>query len=167
MRLKEAVNINLGLLALKTCIRHLVDKSGYVPYQNSRLTMMMSAVLASDCRTAVVITGSSERKNALETMLTLRFGEECSQVVQTSTNSIAAAARAIRALDVEIDKIEDVIRGKERWETVRMTRDDELHQADEATQATETVVTTKLVGAEKERGSLEMLLARRRILTGL
>lgn len=167
VRLKEAVNINLGLLALKTCIRHLVDKSGYVPYQNSRLTMMMSAVLASDCRTAVVITGSSERKNALETMLTLRFGEECSQVVQTSTNSIAAAARAIRALDVEINKIEEAIRGKERWETIRITRDDELHQADEATQATETVVTSTLVGAEKERANLEMLLARRRILTGL
>ena len=48
-RLKEAVNINLGLLALKTCIRHLVDKSGYVPYQNSRLTMMMSAVLVRVC----------------------------------------------------------------------------------------------------------------------
>jgi hypothetical protein len=167
VRLKEAVNINLGLLALKTCIRHLVDKSGYVPYQNSRLTMMMSAVLASDCRTAVVVTGSSERRNALETMLTLRFGEECSQVVQTASNGIAAAARAIKALDVEIDKIEEVIRGKERWETVRTTRADELHQEDEATQATEVVVTTKLVGAEKERAQLETLLARRRILTGL
>ena len=95
-RLKEAVNINLGLLALKTCIRHLVDKSGYVPYQNSRLTMMMSAVLASDCRTAVVVTGSSERRNALETMLTLRFGEECSQVVQTSTSRCAPAVLARR-----------------------------------------------------------------------
>merc|ERR1719352_367526 len=104
-RLKEAVNINLGLLALKTCIRHLVDKMGYVPYQNSRLTMMMSAVLASDCRTAVVVTGSSERRNALETMLTLRFGEECSQVVQTSSSSIAAAARAIKAIDLEIEKV--------------------------------------------------------------
>jgi hypothetical protein len=167
VRLKEAVNINLGLLALKTCIRHLVDKSGYVPYQNSRLTMMMSAVLASDCRTAVVITGSSDRKNALETMLSLRFGEECSQVIQTESNSIAAAARAIKALDVEIEKIEDVIRGKERWETVRTTREDALHQSDEATQAIETVVTSKLVGAEKERAQLETLLARRRILSGL
>jgi kinesin family protein 5 len=167
VRLKEAVNINLGLLALKTCIRHLVDKCGYVPYQNSRLTMMMSAVLASDCRTAVVITGSSDRKNALETMLTLRFGEECSQVIQTSSNSIAAAARAIKALDVEIEKIEEVIRGKERWETVRTTREDALHQADEATQAIETVVITKMVGAEKERANLETLLARRRILSGL
>jgi len=72
-------------------------------------------------------------------MLTLRFGGERSQVVQTSTNSVAADARAIRVLDVEIDKIEDaiedaiqnviedVIRGIECWETIRITRDDELH----------------------------------------
>jgi len=72
-------------------------------------------------------------------MLTLRFGEECSQVVQTSTHSVAADARAIRALDVEIDTIEDAIEdaiqdviedaigGIERWETIRITRDDELH----------------------------------------
>ena len=117
-RLKEAVNINLGLLALKTCIRHLVDRSPYVPYQNSRLTMMMSKCLDSDCRTAVVVTGSSERRNALETMLTLRFGEECSQVVQTQGSSMTAAARGIKALDVEIANLEETIQRKERWETV-------------------------------------------------
>jgi len=50
---------------------------------------------------------------------------------------------------------------------VRLVRQDLLHQADEATQATETVVTSKLVGAEKERAHLELLLARRRILSGL
>ena len=60
-----------------------------------------------------------------------------------------------------------MIRGKERWETVRTTREDALHQADEATQAIETVVITKMVGAEKERAQLETLLARRRILSGL
>ena len=85
----------------------------------------------------------------------------------TASCSIAAAARAIKALDNEIEKIEDAIRGKERWETVRLVRQDLLHQADEATQATETVVTSKLVGAEKERAHLELLLARRRILSGL
>ena len=82
-------------------------------------------------------------------------------------DSIAAAARAIKALDLEIGKVEDTIRGKERWETVRTVRADLLHQDDEATQATETVVTSKLVGAEKERAQLELLLSRRRILTGL
>jgi hypothetical protein len=51
------------------------------------------------------VTGSSERRNALETMLTLRFGEECAQVVQTGRNSIAAAARAISALDLEIHAV--------------------------------------------------------------
>jgi hypothetical protein len=49
---------------------------------------------------------------------------------ETSSNSIAAAARAIKALDVVIEKIEEVIRCKERWKTARTTREDALHQAD-------------------------------------
>ena len=122
---------------------------------------------------AVVNTGSSDRKNALETMLTLRFGEECSQVIQTSSNSIAAAARAIKALDVVIEKIEEVIRCKERWETALGNSAHDARgraasgRCDEATQAIETVVITKMVGAEKERAQLETLLARRRIPSGL
>lgn len=45
-------------------------------------------------------------------------------------------------------------------------RQDDLHQAGEATDAHETVVTSVLVGAEEEREHLELLLSRRRILTG-
>jgi hypothetical protein len=50
---------------------------------------------------------------------------------------------------------------------VVIQREDGLHQQDEATQATETIKVSKLVGAETERVQLELLLARRRILTGL
>jgi len=107
VRLREAVNINLGLLALKSCIKALNDGGGaYVPYQNSRLTMMLSAALGGDCRTAVVVTGSGERRHAVETMHALRFGEDCAKVATTAgADSLAAARRAIRALDSEIEEV--------------------------------------------------------------
>ena len=40
---KEAVNINLGLLALKKCISALNKGSDYIPYQDSKLTMLLSS----------------------------------------------------------------------------------------------------------------------------
>merc|ERR1711998_680441 len=165
-RLKEAVNINLGLLSLKTCIRNLLDGNPYVPFQNSRLTMMLSSALGGNCKTAVVVTGSSEKRHALETLHALRFAEECGQIVNQTKDGMGAAARAIKALEAEIEGCEAEIRSKERWENVRVTRLDQLHQAGEATQKEEVVTTAKLVGAEAEREHLELLLARKRILCG-
>lgn len=40
--MREAVNINLGLLALKKCIESLNARSLYTPYQDSKLTMLLS-----------------------------------------------------------------------------------------------------------------------------
>ena len=49
-RLREAVYINQGLLALKECIRALNEGADYVPYQNSKLTMLLSSALGgSEC----------------------------------------------------------------------------------------------------------------------
>lgn len=49
---------------------------------------------------------------------------------------------------------------------MRTVREDGLHQEGEATASSEVVVKSVLVGAEEEREHLELLLSRRRILTG-
>ena len=49
-RMKEAVNINLGLLALKKCVKAINEGNGkdvYVPYQDSKLTMLLSPALSA------------------------------------------------------------------------------------------------------------------------
>ena len=43
--MREAVYINLGLLALKKCIEALNNDQPYVPYQDSKLTMLLSSGL--------------------------------------------------------------------------------------------------------------------------
>lgn len=40
-RLQEAVNINLGLLALKNVITHLHRKAAYIPFSDNRLTELL------------------------------------------------------------------------------------------------------------------------------
>jgi hypothetical protein len=157
--------------------------------------MLLSSALGGNCRTCVVVTGSSEKQHAIETMQSMRFGESCTLVTRdTSGDNMAAVTRAIRQvgrpslkptsfprfsrvptwsshgsllqIDAEIEVVEEAIRAKERWETVRIVREDELHQEGEATASSEVVVKSVLVGAEVEREHLELLLSRRRILSG-
>ena len=39
-RMRETVHINLGLLALKKCVEALNNRAPYVPYMDSKLTMV-------------------------------------------------------------------------------------------------------------------------------
>ena len=72
-RMKEAVNINLGLLALKKVIKALNDKSCHVPYQDSKLTMLLSQGLGGDCKTSVIVCSAMDPRHASETVQTLRL----------------------------------------------------------------------------------------------
>lgn len=55
-RLQEAVYINLGLLALKKCVRALVADDPHVPFNDAKLTNMLRGALRGNCATAVVVT---------------------------------------------------------------------------------------------------------------
>jgi kinesin family protein 5 len=57
-RMREAVNINLGLLALKKCIECLNNGSSYIPFQDSKLTMLLSEGLGGNSKTSVIVCGS-------------------------------------------------------------------------------------------------------------
>jgi len=55
-RIQEAVFINLGLLALKKCVRALVADDPHVPFNDAKLTTMLRGALRGDCVTSVVVT---------------------------------------------------------------------------------------------------------------
>lgn len=68
-RLREAVYINSGLLALKKCVGALNDsesKSQYVPYGDSKLTLLLSSGLGGDSKTSVVVCTAQEGKHSSE-----------------------------------------------------------------------------------------------------
>jgi hypothetical protein len=71
-RLQEAISINLGLLSLKKCMQALKERSRWVPYADSRLTLLLSGALGTNCKTSVIVTGTMDEAHALETYQALR-----------------------------------------------------------------------------------------------
>ena len=103
------------MLALKKCIGALNEGADYVPYQDSKLTMLLSAAIGGDSKATVLICASPENNNAVETLQALRFGEMCRQVENQASNNASAIEDIIAAMDTEIETLETTIRAKERW----------------------------------------------------
>ena len=147
-RLMETTNINQGLFALKKCIDALNDQakaleegrpSPYVPYQDSKLTLLLSSALGGSSKTLVIVTGSMDTKHAVETVQTLRFAERCANVLNKSTLSARALQETLEALDREIEDTEALVQKHERWESRRVVRRD--------VDGDEMINVTELVGA--------------------
>jgi kinesin family protein 5 len=119
-RMREAVHINLGLLALKKCIEALNNGSNYVPFQDSKLTMLLSTGLGGDCKTSIVICGSLEPRHAAETLAALRFGERCALVETEAKNRANLLAGVLAKIEAEIVNLEKLIVQKERWEEIQV-----------------------------------------------
>ena len=170
--MREAININLGLLALKKVIDARKENARYVPFQDSKLTMLLSCALGSDSKTMMVICGSMDKGNAAETLQALRFGENCAAVQMDAAVGRGTLASVLQAMDEDIKTLEAQILLKEHWEHTETVRKDALHEEGtlEAAQAAaaggEVVRASKLVGAEVEREQLELLLRKRAALTG-
>jgi kinesin family protein 5 len=184
-RIQETLNINKGLFALKRVIEALHNRSRlsregvsphllpYVPYQDSKLTMILQEALGGCARTMVLATATMDPAHADESLQTLRFAEMCSQVQKRQEESQAASVReSLGQIEKEITQVEADIVAKERWETrlVRRSDVDTIGGAfgeGETWVRQEVIPTSVLVGAEAERERLEMLLNKRQELEGL
>lgn len=185
-RIQETLQINKGLFALKKVIEALHLRSQmreqrapahtlpYVPYQDSKLTMILKDALGGNSRTLVFCTASMDPSHALESLQTLRFGERCAQVrQQRAADKAASVQAALRQLAEDIRAVEAEIVRKERWET-RLVRRQDVDTVAGAFGAQygsvlreEVIPTSVLVGAEREREHLERLLQRQLDLQGL
>jgi hypothetical protein len=157
-----------GLLALKKCIEALNNGSAYVPYQDSKLTMLLSAGLGTG-KTSVVICLNSNPSNISETIATLRFGEKCALIQTDVRNNATIMEGVLATIDQEIERLEATIVAKERWEVVEERRKDELAEEgtmEAAAGGMERRLVTVVTGAEEERRRLDELIKRRAELTG-
>lgn len=183
-RIQETLQINKGLFALKKVIDALHQRQQMldqgvpsanlprVPYQDSKLTMLLKDALGGASRTLVFCTAAMDSKHATESLQTLRFGERCAQVQQRPKSDKAASVQAaLRHLEQQISDLEAEIVRKERWEMRVIKRRDIDTIAgsfgDPTFERTEMFTTAVLVGAEKEREELEELLQRQMDLQGL
>jgi kinesin family protein 5 len=161
-RLKEAIHINMGLLALKQCITRLNKHSrmAVIPYNDSRLTQLLRSALGGDAKTTVVVTCSMESSNVMETIHALRFGEKCAVVQNVGGNKVSTIADQIAELDNEIAKTRTEIVRKEQWTNAPAENKESF--------ALEGFIPIKsaLVGAEAEGERLAKLLEWRAQLLG-
>lgn len=172
-RMREAVYINLGLLALKKCIEALNRGGSYVPYQDSKLTMLLSPALGGSSKCSVVVCGSMDDGDAKETVQALRFGEACGRVENAAGLNARDAAALLESIEAQITGLEAAIRAKEEWVTDEVVRADDAgrieagtFEAAVAARGGEVVKVGRIVGAEAERAELERLVIRRSELLG-
>lgn len=172
-RMREAIYINLGLLALKKCVDAINNGIRYVPYQESKLTMLLSEGLGGNSKTSIVVCASMDNKHATESLATLRFGEKCASVVTEAQGSGHSGDNSmlesvLTDLDQRIAQCEADIRAKERWEVRQEVREDVLAEDNtvESAQGRKEVKNVSvLVGAENERRLLVQLLNRKASLS--
>lgn len=167
--MRETVNINLGLLALKKCVEALNNGSPYIPYQDSKLTMLLSEGLGGNSKTSIIVCSNLNPLHSQETISTLRFGENCAKIELSARNNATMLASVLADLDDQIRTMEAEILLKERWVMTERRRDDALAEegtVEMASGATEVMKVAVVTGAEKERKALEKLLSQRAALIG-
>jgi kinesin family protein 4/21/27 len=79
-RLREAININKGLLALAKVISALVDCQGHVPYRDSKLTRLLQDSLGGNSRTLMLACVSPADVNREESLNTLRYADRARHI---------------------------------------------------------------------------------------
>jgi len=174
-RLQEAIFINKGLLALKSVVNALNQKLAHVPFKDDQLTMLLRPSLSGGAQTYVLLAARPEGEHATETLQALRFGETCAAVeVAAKGGADRQAQAALAALDAQVAELEKAITLKERFETHVERRRDERAGLLDAYGAGAALTdfkfeekkVSRIVGAEKERTTLEKVLAARRALLG-
>jgi hypothetical protein len=168
-RMREAIYINLGLLALKRCIEALNNKSRYVPFQDSKLTMLLSEGLGGNSKTSIIICANQHPSHSAETISTLRFGERCSLIENSLRNNATMLQQILDNLEKEIKEVEEMILRKERWEIKENKLIDILAEEgtiEKAMGGAEIKKVAMVVGAEEERKRLSQLLLQKEQLFG-
>lgn len=167
--MRETVYINLGLLALKKCVEALNNQALYVPYQDSKLTMLLSEGLGGNSKTSIIVCSNLHPSHSPETLATLRFGETCTHIELEARNNANMLKSVIDDLDRQIADLEQEILKKERWVDMERRRTDVLAEEgtwEKASGATEVMKVSVVTGAEKERHQLDALLSQRAGLLG-
>lgn len=128
VRLKEAVNINEGLLALGNVISALAARSAarsksrgrgksrqqHVPYRDSKLTRLLQDSLGGNSRTVMIACVSPADVSFEETLNTLRYAARARNIKNTPVQNVqtadsAAGAAAMTELQAEIDALQSAL----------------------------------------------------------
>mmetsp|Transcript_6065 Transcript_6065/g.13862 ORF Transcript_6065/g.13862 Transcript_6065/m.13862 type:complete len:596 (+) Transcript_6065:61-1848(+) len=109
-RFRELRHINRSLFDLASCIHALCDGNrDHVPFRNSKLTMLLSDSLASNCRTTLFATLTPTPTGFDENILTCRFLESTGQITTQPVVNRFGAAEVQKHLQDEIANLQSTL----------------------------------------------------------
>ena len=106
IRMTEALNINVSLFYLEQVIIEINNKSSYIPYRNSMMTMCLRDSLGGNCKTRMIANLSSDFDDVLESLSTCRFAQRVALVKNTAiVNEIVDPAILVQRQKNEIEEL--------------------------------------------------------------
>jgi len=106
IRMTEALNINVSLFYLEQVIIEINNKSRYIPYRNSMMTMCLRDSLGGNCKTRMIANLSADFDDVLESLSTCRFAQRVALVKNTAVvNEIVDPAILVQKQKNEIEEL--------------------------------------------------------------
>ena len=106
IRMTEALNINISLFYLEQVIIEINNKSGYIPYRNSMMTMCLRDSLGGNCKTRMIANLSADFDDVLESLSTCRFAQRVALVKNTAiVNEVVDPAILVQKQKNEIEEL--------------------------------------------------------------
>ncbi|KAG6519184.1 hypothetical protein ZIOFF_022673 [Zingiber officinale] len=111
-RLKEGCHINRSLLTLGTVIRKLSkERTGHIPFRDSKLTRILQPFLGGNARTAIICTMSPARSHIEQSRNTLLFASCAKQVVTNAQVNVVMSDKALmKHLQRELARLENELK---------------------------------------------------------
>ncbi|ETP46819.1 hypothetical protein F442_07016 [Phytophthora nicotianae P10297] len=103
-RMKEGIQINVGLFALGNVINALGDEKrraashGHVPYRSSKLTRLLQDALGGNSRTLFIACVSPADSNANETLNTLQYANRAKNIQNKAVKNIDSRSAELVSL---------------------------------------------------------------------
>ena len=106
IRMTEALNINVSLFYLEQVIIEINNKSAYIPYRNSMMTMCLRDSLGGNCKTRMIANLSSDFDDVLESLSTCRFAQRVALVKNSAVvNEVVDPAILVQRQKSEIEEL--------------------------------------------------------------
>ena len=115
LRLKEGININLGLLALGNVISALGEDTAsnkaprHVPYRESKLTRLLQDSLGGNSLTLLIACVSPADSNMEETLNTLRYADRVRQIKNKPIVNIDPQALELTTLRQQVQQLKSLV----------------------------------------------------------